>query len=228
MKLRNVLAGFLLSGAVTASAGPLSSGKGIAPATPESKDCLFISAVGGPVWFQEISFGDSFVFQGDRYRVDLDLNFEKGYGGSLGLGCQLNSGLAFGLSVGYYTATADEADIDIKRGGREVVEIRADLKDLDIDLTLVPVNFNVMYGFSLTDSIYSYIGAGVGVTYSELESDSVGGGDAWELGAQGLGGFAFKITENLNFKLGYRLLYTQVEEESLFGHALEAGFGLKF
>ncbi len=228
MKVRNVIAGLILSGAVTASAGSMTSGKMISPAAPESREGFFISAVGGPVWFQEISLSDSFVFRGDRYRVDLDVDFEKGYGGTLGLGCKLNGGWAFGLSVGYYTASADQADFDIKRRGREIAEIRADLDDLDIDLTIVPINLNVMYGFPLTNSIYSYIGAGAGVTYSELESDSIGEGDAWEFGAQGVGGFGFKITDNFNLKLGYRFLYTQLEDESLFGHALEAGLSLKF
>jgi opacity protein-like surface antigen len=228
MKLRNVIAGLVLTSAITASAGPMTSGKMISPAAPESREGFFISAVGGPVWFQEISLSDTFVFRGDRYKVDLDVDFETGYGGTLALGYKLNSGWAFGLSVGYYTASADQADFDIKRRGRQLAEIRADLDDIDLDLTLVPVNFNITYGFPLTNSIYSYIGAGAGVTYSELDSDSIGEGDSWEFGAQGVAGFGFKITDNFGLKLGYRLLYTQVEDESLFGHALEAGFGLKF
>jgi opacity protein-like surface antigen len=231
MKLLNVAAAVLLGGAVAASAGEMMMSSGKSSKTtmaPEETGAWFVSAVGGPVWFQEISVGDTFTFDGDKYEVDLDVDFETGWGGTLAVGYKFANGFALSLSGGYYTATADTAEADIKQNGNLVGEVSADLEDLDIDLTIVPVNFNVIYGFPITDTIYSYVGAGAGATYSELDSDDIGEGDTWEFGAQGMAGFGFQVSENVGIKLGYRFLYTQVEEESLFGHALEAGVGVKF
>lgn len=194
-----------------------------------------ISAVAAPAFANEVKDGDTyFKLSGGAIIVDdlkgtsgglpVKIEFDTGWTISGAIGYHLNPNVALELELSYVTADFDSGTV-----AGITVPINGDLSSL---LTLVNANFHANPGGNFDP----YIGAGIGMAFSEIKIDSIGGipvnskdsGD--DLALQGTAGVNMALGGG---KLGaqYRYLWTDTGgggSDDLTAHALTLHYVLPF
>lgn len=159
--------------------------------------------------------------------VGLEADFDVGWGAIIPFSYQFANGISLGGSIGYYTAGVDEMSVLFR--GRYMGDV-----NLDADAKTVPLFFNASYDFKLSDTLSLTLGAGAGLAWNEFSVDEIAGvdydlsTDGWNFGFQGFGSVNYSMNQTTDLTLGYRYIQTELDEDSIQGHNLEAGVVVHF
>ncbi|MFN0127239.1 MAG: outer membrane beta-barrel protein [Verrucomicrobiales bacterium] len=207
------------------------AGEPAAPAPPppvvttysEPDSGWFVGVKGGALWVEDLGYTrDTGIGS-----VQIDTDFDIGWGATVPFGYRLGNGFSIGASVGYYTADLNRATVRLD--GENLGKL-----SLDADPAVVPILANAAYSFSLTDALTLTVGAGIGVAWSEFDLDRIesirydASFDGWNLSFQGFSGFNYSVNESTEITLGYRYIHSETDEDAIQGHNLEAGVVIRF
>lgn len=184
---------------------------------------LFVGLKGSALWLEDMGY----LTTTSVGTVGLEAEFDVGWGTTIPFGYQFANGVSLGGSIGYYTAGVDEMSVLFR--GRYVGDV-----NLDADAKSVPLFFNASYDFKLSDTLSLTLGAGAGVAWTEFSVDEVAGvdydlsTDGWNFGFQGFGSMNYSVNPTTDLTLGYRYIQTELDEDSIQGHNVEAGVVVHF
>jgi len=193
------------------------------PVGGSSQSGWFLGLKGSALWLEDMGY----LTNTSAGSIGLEADFEVGWGATIPFGYQFANGFGLGGSLGYYSAGLDEVSVLFR--GRRVTDV-----SLDSDLRSVPMFFNASYDLSLTESLSLTLGAGAGLAWTELDIDGVGGRDydlstdGWNFGFQGFSSLNYSINPTTALSVGYRYIQTELDEDSVQGHNLEAGVVVRF
>jgi opacity protein-like surface antigen len=167
-------------------------------------------------WYFGLNGGALWLDDASIGRADVE--FDTGWGAHGVLGYNYGNGLSAGLSAGYLGGEFDSTGVSG-------------------DLHMVPITVNGSCTMRLIENLHFYIGAGLGVAWSELDLTSVGGRridastDDWNFVWQARAGFAYLISDALSVNIGYR--FVNVLDgvggfDDARGHMAEAGLKFRF
>ncbi len=195
-----------------------------------------VAAVSTPAFAGKADVGKTYVklsggafiaedIDGTVGATNVKLSFKTGWTASAGVGYWITPELAAEGEVTYLTA-------DFDKGTSGGASVNIDGK-YDSVLTMANVNFHPM----ADDSFDPYIGAGVGVAFSNLDVNSIGGtpvnisDDSTDLALQGTAGFNFALGQSTSVGAQYRYVWTDTgsaNADSFTGHALTAHITVDF
>jgi opacity protein-like surface antigen len=147
-----------------------------------------------------------------------NVEFDTGWGAHGVLGYRYGNGLSAGLSAGYLGAELDSTGVSG-------------------DLHMVPITVNGAFTIRLIENLHFYLGAGLGIAWSELDLNSIGGSqidastDDWNFVWQARAGFSYAVSDALSVNIGYR--FVNVLDgvggfDDARGHMAEAGLKFRF
>jgi opacity protein-like surface antigen len=147
-----------------------------------------------------------------------NVEFDTGWGAHGVLGYRYGNGLSAGLSAGYLGAELDSTGVSG-------------------DLHMVPITVNGAFTIRLIENLHFYLGAGLGIAWSELDLNSIGGShidastDDWNFVWQARAGFSYEVSDALSVNIGYR--FVNVLDgvggfDDARGHMAEAGLKFRF
>lgn len=154
------------------------------------------------------------------------ISFDTGWVVSGAVGYNINSQIAVEAELTYLTADFDTISV----AGLGSVSADGDLSSF---LTMVNANFHPMAG----NSFDPYIGAGIGMAFSQLSLDAVGGvpvgvsTDSDDLALQGNIGFDMNLGNGKKVGAQYRYIWTDTSSntaDEITGHALTLNFTAAF
>jgi len=155
-----------------------------------------------------------------------ELSFDTGWVVSGAIGYNLSPQFAVEAELTYLTADFDTASV----AGVGSAPVDGDLSSF---LTMVNANFHPMAGGSFDP----YIGAGIGMAFSEVSIDSVGGAplnrsaDSEDLALQANAGFDMNLGNGKKVGAQYRYIWTDTGTsgmDDITGHALTLNFTTTF
>jgi opacity protein-like surface antigen len=167
-------------------------------------------------WYFGLNGGALWLDDASIGRANVE--FDTGWGAHGVVGYHYGNGLSAGLSAGYLGGEFDSAGVSG-------------------DLHMVPITVNGAFTVRLIENLHFYIGAGLGVAWSELDLDPAGGGrlnastDDWSFVWQARAGFSYDISDALSIHIGYR--FVDVLDgvggfDDARGHMAEAGLKFRF
>ena len=176
-----------------------------------------LSALAGPVWAGEVHSAkapisqpqdsclcDWFVGAGAGYLMDFD---EPMYTVQFGRDLPVNLGgwcMAAYLELGY-TDKDDNRIVDLQR--------RVFL-NFDEELQVIPLTLNVKFERPITDNLNVYLGAGLGVAFTEFESRSLAAQikqSDTSFAAQAFIGLAYNVSKDFQVIAGARWIYVNFD-----------------
>jgi OmpA-OmpF porin, OOP family len=189
----------------------------------------YISVDGGALLVNDVDFDYGSIF---GIGLDGKFEFDTGFAVNLAAGYRFDSGIALELQAGYY-----QADYQSNFNANIIDRFAS----IDGSIEIVPVFTTIKYDIRLTDSVSLELGAGVGAAYGQI--DAVGSllgtaiasssDDSWELVYQGMAGFNFKLSNNIDLKAGYRFLGMSnfgddFSDNDLNAHYIGGGLNIRF
>ena len=186
---------------------------------PEPGYDLHSTIKGGFFWLQDESIS--------AVGLHADINFDDGWGITVvPIGFNVCEGFSLSLSAGIY-----QADIEsISLHGRGLNGTYG----VDGDVTMVPLMANGVARIPLFGPLSWYLGGGIGAVYSNVDVNGVAGArvdassDGWDFGFQAFSGLSVRTCPRSDIHVGYRYLHVFGDDDDHQGHALEAGFSIKF
>jgi outer membrane protein W len=194
-----------------------------------------LSALAAPAFAEEVTVGDTYFklsagalifddLKGTSGGIPVKIELDTGWTVSGAVGYNVNPNIALELELTYLTA-----DFDSGTAGGITVPINGDLSSL---LTMVNANFHPNPG----GGIDPYVGAGIGMAFSEIKVDSIGGvpinskDSSDDLALQGTAGVNMALGGG---KLGaqYRYIWTDTGgsgSDDITGHALTLHYIFSF
>lgn len=195
----------------------------IITSAPNATSGWFLGVKGSALWVEDIGYTVDTQFGS----VQIDGDFDIGWGATVPFGYRFDNGFSLGASVGYYTADLNR--VQVRLDGNSLGKL-----SLDADPAVVPILVNTAYSFSLTEALTLTLGAGIGVAWHEFDLDRIqslrydASFDGWDLSFQGFGGFGYALSPTTDLTLGYRYIHTETDENAIQGHNLEAGVVIRF
>ena len=210
------------------------------PPPPDTGAGLFIGAVVGDFWMQNLSVGDP---------LKVDFKFKSGESFTVPIGYDFGNGVSLSLSAGYDKVSMQQVTGEFD-GDRQKASTQG-------HMAFIPVMANAAYSVKLVGKLSWYIGGGIGAvhetasfhTYDNDPDRSITFGrlgartavfdgitdNSWRFGYQAFTGLSYELWSHASLKVGYRFMQVDnrvtvngTSSGNLFGQSAEAGLLWRF